>query len=103
MHIGIVATSRGGYGDLGPRVRVHVWSEDPGRRVVWQQGGVSALPTPYPPGTQLVFRPGPVNPSRYYLEFGWDNNNLNDFGRWLSRVTECVEYFVDARNGALIP
>ena len=103
VHIGIVATSRAGYGDPGPRVRVHIWSEDPHRRVVWQQGGVAALQPPYPPGCQLVFRLGPVNPARFYLEFGWDNDDLDDFTPWLSRVEACVHYFVAARDNAIVP
>lgn len=103
IHIGIVATSRAGYGDPGPRVRVHIWSEDPHRRVVWQQGGVAGLPPIYPPGCDLVFRLGPVNPARFYLEFGWDNDNLDDFTHWWSRVEACVRYFVEARNSAAIP
>jgi hypothetical protein len=103
VHIGVVATSRAGFGDPGPRVRVHIWSEDLNRRVVWQQCGVEAMPPPYPPGCDLAFRLGPKNPKRFYLEFGWDNDDPDDFTRWLPRIDACVRYFVTARGRGIIP
>lgn len=103
VHIGVVATKQGGYGDPGPRVRVHIWSEDPERRVAWNRRGVELLRPPYPQGCDLVFRLGPKNPRRFYLEFGWDNDDLDDFTCWLTRVEACLRFFVIARNAGLIP
>lgn len=100
VHIGIVATTRATATHSNPCIRVQIWTKNAGRRARWEKG--ATIPGPYPQGVILVNRDGDRGSTRY-LEFSWAIDDLESFHRWLSRVEQCVDFFLTARAARRIP